>query len=242
MPKITKLFIDDGGVMNDNALRRPEWFRLVPEFFVPRLGGDPTTWSEANRVVIERLFPFLDMGPQGQDYASYWDDYHRRWLREMAAFAHVDVPVDDAHCLRLAEQADAYITRRVRSAYPGAVEAIRDCRKMGFDLFTSSGGHSRQLDGYLTGMDVRDCFVALYGPDLVNQWKGSAEYYRRIFAHAGVDAKHALVVDDSPRALAWARSAGAATCLVTTTPYPDDTADFVVPRLADLLPALNAFN
>ncbi len=43
MPEITALFIDDGGVLNDNALRGPQWQRLVAEFFVPALGGDRAT-------------------------------------------------------------------------------------------------------------------------------------------------------------------------------------------------------
>ncbi len=239
MPEITALFIDDGGVMNDDALRVPEWHRLVAEFFVPILGGNRAQWVEANRVVFERLrVEVLTVGHQGQDYAKWLDEYQLRWLREMAALVHVAAPADDAQCIRLAEQAGASITRRVRSIQPGAVEAIRALHSLGLNMFTASGEPSWELDGYLTGMDVRDCFQVLYGPDLINQAKENADYYRKVFAHAGVDPKRALVVDDSPSALAWAQSVGAATCLVNIVPPPNTRVDFVVSRLADLPAAL----
>ena len=50
------IFLDDGGVMNDNRLRAGQWQQLVAEFFTPRLGGTPEGWAAANRVVIEWLF------------------------------------------------------------------------------------------------------------------------------------------------------------------------------------------
>jgi HAD superfamily hydrolase (TIGR01509 family) len=235
MREITAVFIDDGGVMNDNSLRGPQWQRLVAEFFVPILGGEHAAWAEANRVVFQRLWDeFILVGPQGRDYTEWWDECQRIWLCEMAAFVGVQAPSDDAQCVKLAQQAAVCITQRVRSAYPGAVEAIRAIHEMGVSLFTASGGHSRELDGYLTGMGARGFFRTLYGPDLVNQAKEGVEYYRRVFTHAGIDPKRALVVDDSPSAVAWARIAGAVTCLVTAVTPQDIPADLIVPRLADL--------
>lgn len=35
------LSLDDGGVMNDNARRAPQWRRLVGDFLIPRPGGRP---------------------------------------------------------------------------------------------------------------------------------------------------------------------------------------------------------
>lgn len=49
------VFLDDGGVMNDNSQRALQWQRLVSEFFVPLLGGTPDAWIEANRVVIDHI-------------------------------------------------------------------------------------------------------------------------------------------------------------------------------------------
>ena len=82
------------------------------------------------------------------------------------------------------------------------------------------GPSSLDLDGFLTGMTVRPLFNRLYGPDLVNTWKGGPLFYDRIFTDAGVSPSKALVVDDSARAVEWASEAGAATVLVSTGP-PD---------------------
>jgi phosphoglycolate phosphatase-like HAD superfamily hydrolase len=125
---VTTIFLDDGGVMNDNALRGPEWQRLVGEYL------------------------------------------------------------------------------------------------------------SQVLEGYLEGMGVRDLFRTLYGPDLVNTAKQVPEYHSRIFEDAGVEPGVAVVVDDSPLAIAWAREAGAMGVLVSAE---GEGTGPVIPSLA-VLPAFLA--
>jgi phosphoglycolate phosphatase-like HAD superfamily hydrolase len=140
------IFLDDGGVMNDNAVRGSQWQRLVAEFFAPRLGGDPAAWAEANKVVATELF-----------------------------------------------------------------------------------------QGY-----VRECFAGpLYGPDVVNTPKEGPRYYTRIFADAGVDPCDAIVVDDFPDALAWARAAGARTAWVRSERGVARDADLALGGLRDLPAALD---
>ena len=51
---VTTIFLDDGGVMNDNTLRGPQWQRLVGEYLSPRLGGSLQAWAEANKHVATR--------------------------------------------------------------------------------------------------------------------------------------------------------------------------------------------
>ena len=233
-PEITAIFIDDGGVMNDNELRGPEWQRLIAEFFVPLLGGNRASWAEANLAVIERLIPIFETGPKGQDYCAWDNAYRLNWLRGMAEHVGVTIPAEDAECLELSNRATDYITLRVRAAYPGATDAIRVLHNMGFTLFTASGEHSRELDGYLRGMGIRQHFTSLYGSDLVNTVKNSIEYYRRLFEHAGIAPNRALVVDDKPHLLTWANSLGAATCLVGTAQESGAKANFTVAKLGDL--------
>ena len=240
MREVTSIFIDDGGVMNDNTFRTPEWRRLVGEYFAPRLGGDKSAWSEANRVVFERILPMLEVGHQAQDYVPWYDSYQVIWLREMAAYVGVPAPADDDDCLEMVWLASDYITQRVRSAYPSAAEAIKILHKKGFKLYTASGQHSRELEGYMKGMGIRQFFETLYGSDLINHGKYSIEYYRRMFEHAGIDSNHVLVVDDKLQYLAWAARLGAITCLVSANPTPDTKADIVIPRLADLPAALDS--
>ena len=109
---------------------------------------------------------------------------------------------------------------------------------MGFRLFTASGEHSRELDGYLTGMGVRQLFATLYGSDLIETGKYSAAYYRRLFDHAGISPGKAMVVDDKPQYLEWAAGLGAATCLVSPSPHYEGKATLAVSSLAELPAAL----
>lgn len=238
MPEVTAIFIDDVGVMNDNALRGPEWQRLVAEYFAPRLGGDHATWAEANRVVFKRLEPFIIAGPGEQEYTAWHHTYWLLWLREMAAFVGVPMPEDDAQCLEIAWQSNDYVTERIHSTYPGATEAIHLLHRKGFILFTASGEHSRELEGYLKGMGIRSLFHTLYGPDIINYGKRSVEYYRRIFNHTGVIPNQALVVDDYPYALVWAASLGAKTCLVSPNLHQDAGVDLIISSLGNLPSAL----
>jgi HAD superfamily hydrolase (TIGR01509 family) len=138
----------------------------------------------------------------------------------MCRLAGITTPPAD-ECIELTRKTAAFVTRRVRSAYPGAVDAIRELHASGCVLGTASGEISPELDGYLSGMGVRELFtLPLFGPDLVNVPKNRPLYYQRIFEHASVDPADALVVDDAPEVLDWARSLGARTVLVTTRgPY-----------------------
>jgi len=234
MRDIIALFIDDGGVMSDNALRGTEWPRLVAEFFVPILGGDHASWVKANKVVFRHLEPTLTAGPHHQDYGEWIDAYRVLWLKEMADYVGVAAPSDDAQCLELAWQASDYITQQVHASYAGTRDAIIALYKMGFMLFTASAEHSRELEGILKGMEVRDQFKSLYGTDLVNAAKSSDEYYRRVFDHSGIVPDQAMVVDDSPRCLAWASGLGASTCFVDRSSGHTAKVDLAISSLEEL--------
>ncbi len=239
--EIDAIFIDDGGVMNDNVPRGAEWRRLVGEFFSGELGGEKEAWSEANRIVIADLWPMIVAGPEDREYEDWLREYQVKWLRGMAQVAGRPAPREDGECIRLAWQASEYVTPRVRSAFPGAAEAVRTLDRMGFALFTASGEHSRELEGYMTGMGIREGFSILYGPDIVSQGKYTPEYYRRLFKHSGVDPRKALVVDDGAQYLQWAKGLGATTCLVGSPPPATGGVDLSVPSLASVPAALNVF-
>ena len=141
----------------------------------------------------------------------------------------------------MATEATAYITRRVHSAFPGAVEAIRELHSSGHALHTASGSHSADLEGYLEAMGLTGLFGRLYGPDLVDMPKMGVAYYERLFAHAGVKPKGALVVDDSVRSLAWAREAGAQSVLVAKNAPPQAEDHGAVSSLAELPAYVDGF-
>jgi HAD superfamily hydrolase (TIGR01509 family) len=235
------IFLDDGGVMNDNLTRGAQWQRLVGEFFPPLLGGAPAAWAEANRVVATALFEDYQrtMGGQAEaDFNAWLRGYRIAWVRDMCAYVGLPPPSEE-DCLDLNARASAYVTTRVRAAFPGVVEALRAVHGLGHTLHTASGEESDDLHGYLTGMGVRDCFTGLYGPDLINTPKEGPLYYERVFADAGIDPRDATVVDDFPGALAWAAAAGARTVLVRSDRGESDNVDLVLDALSDLPAALD---
>ena len=210
------LFLDDSGVLNDHAPRPKQWERLVGEFFAPRLGGTRAAWAEANRLVIDWLSqPDVWNGliAGSPDYQAFDRAYNLIWLGQMGEQVGVVVPSEE-ECLRLGLEAEAYVSRRIRSALPGAVETVRELRALGYTLHTASGHSSVMIDGYLEAMGVRDCFDRLYGPDLVNAHKAGPAFYERAFEDAAVLPGDALVVDDSVGAVIWAMEAGARAILV----------------------------
>jgi HAD superfamily hydrolase (TIGR01509 family) len=201
------IFLDDGGVMNDNALRGPQWQRLVGQFLAPLLGGAPEAWAAANRAVVEEELAPMWVHPVAR-YAEYREQDARAWLLGMCRRVGIAPPPDD-EILLLYDRAAAWICPQVRSGIPGAVEAIRTLHGTGYRLMTASGEDSLSLDGYLTGMGVRGLFERLYGPDLIDTTKHGPPYYQRVLEDAGVAPKDALFVDDSPRAVAWVQTVGA---------------------------------
>jgi HAD superfamily hydrolase (TIGR01509 family) len=233
------IFLDDGGVMNDNRMRALQWQRLVGEYFVPLLGGPADAWSRANRVVSDRLFEpdaWRERVQAAADYHNFERDYQVEWLRGMCEVVGIEIPPKE-ECLRLARRAAVFITRHVHAAFPGAVETIRTLHHQGCTLHMASGESSLDLEGYLQAMGVRDCFGRLYGPDLIETLKEGPEYYERIFTDLGIAAAEALVVDDSPRAIEWATRVGARTVLVGDSSHPRTGATAPIGSLVEL-PAL----
>jgi HAD superfamily hydrolase (TIGR01509 family) len=222
------IFLDDGDVMNDNAQRGPQWQRLIGDFFSPRLGGMPEAWREANREVMTHFFDGANWRQRAQaarDYNDFERTYQLDWLGQMCELVGIPCPPED-ECHKLARAAESYIPPHVHSAYPGVVEAIRTLHQQGHTLYTASGEASYQLDGYLRGMGVRECFTGrLYGPDLINTLKDGPDYYERIFADSHVDPATAIFVDDKASYLRYAAQSGARTIQILNAPLdplPED--------------------
>ena len=207
--------------MNEITRRRLQWQGLVARYCAPRLGGAPAAWAAANAEVAARLGREYEAHfgtDPAASWSAYWAGYEEDWLGGMCAVLGIAPPPERATRLRLVRECASYVTRRVRVAMPGAVGAIRRLHAAGYPLATASGEASWELDGYLTGMRVRGCFGALYGPDRVDTAKAGPLFYERVFAHAGVPPSEVVVVDDSERALGWAAAVGARTVLCRPEP------------------------
>src|SRR6266478_3912379 len=180
------IFLDDGGVITDKRQRAAEFRRLVGDCLVPLLGGTDQAWTRAHRAVVDRLAdPQSASALTAADFVGFYRVYQLSWVGGMCELLGLPTPPEE-ECLDLAYRALGWITRRIHSALPGAVEAIRLLHRQGYGLHTASGACSLELVGALEGMGVRRCFDRLYGADLINTFKEGPEDYAHLFADVGV--------------------------------------------------------
>jgi phosphoglycolate phosphatase-like HAD superfamily hydrolase len=205
-----QLFLDDGGVLNDNRLRRPEWHRLIPEFMPPRLGGTGEQWVSTNLVVTRGHW--LDLLPAELSTYQTHQDFHAAyalsWMQKMCDGVGVSCPPDD-EAVALYTELSVYVAERADAAIVGAIDAVRALHSAGYTLRMASGTASWELRGILGRMGILDAFSGLYGPDLIDRVKHGAAYYEGVFAHAGVAPEDALVIESDEECCRWAGEAGA---------------------------------
>lgn len=230
---LRNIFLDDGGVMNDNSVRGPQWQWLVGEFMALRLGREPRDWAEANRNSFEETFRQYEPKFRNELLTDIWNDYLFDWLQMMCEQVGVSVP-EREDAVSIASEAHSYITRRVHAAFPGVVDTIRELHTEGYHLHTASGGRSHELAGYLEAMGVRDLFGRLYGPDLVGLPLQGPQYYRRLFEDSGSEAEKSVVVDDSLERAAWVMEAGAVAVLVSPSGLAPNVQGPIISSLAEL--------
>ncbi|KAF9911852.1 hypothetical protein BX616_010466 [Lobosporangium transversale] len=66
------IFLDSGGVINDNAQRGPQWIRYLGEFLPTTvLGGDAQIWGQANAQIVRPFFSrWREYMAQAEDLAA----------------------------------------------------------------------------------------------------------------------------------------------------------------------------
>jgi FMN phosphatase YigB (HAD superfamily) len=220
LSNIEAIFLDDGGVINDNNLRGPQWQRLFGEFMVPRFGGEAVAWGDANlRFVIEegKLMHDGKFFPPGVDPDEVLRQRDDRFTSEIFADVGVEPPDSSEERVALAREFHNYGIARVRAEYPGAVSAVRELHGMSYALYMASGGKSADLRMQLTASGVVELFTETYGPDIAEIPKGGREFYDSILTHSGVDAAVALFLDDTPNSIRRIMETGARGVLISTS-------------------------
>jgi len=231
------VFLDNGGVISDHALLPVEVRRLIGEFFADRLGGDRGAWEEANREIFEPTWREF-MGSRHETarrfaaFEAAQREYAVAWLQRMSERVGVQLPAA-REALRLEREAFEFIWPRAEVALPGAPEAVRTIMEAGFALHMASSGVSWELEALMAGLGIGSCFATYSGIDLAGWTKNGPEYYEGVFGHAGVAPQDALVVDDRPEAVGWARELGARTVLITGEAAPGE-AGIMAASLAEL--------
>ncbi|MDP9320099.1 MAG: hypothetical protein M3P16_03260 [Chloroflexota bacterium] len=234
---VRAVFLDDGGVLNDNERRAPEWRRLLGEYFVPSLGGTLEAWAAANTFVIEDIWrDWQRLQELGEAVGpEWWPAQDPRWLAGMCERVGVAVPIDVEGTVRASQ---LHVLRNIQCAYSDAAPAMRAMHAKGIALHLASGGQAWELEAYMRRMGVWELVGRPYGVDLIGTSKTSRRYYERIVADSSVDPRAAIVVDSHARPLEWADATGFRTVhldrLGTGSRFPRITS------LDQLIPLLDA--
>lgn len=209
LSEIRVVFIDDGGVLNDNQARAPQWRRLLGEYLVPRLGGTSDAWAEANIGAFarswERFLAQMDIAGESKGVDAWTRADRRMWLLDMCEQVGVPAPADPAD---YAVALSRWVGERVHAEIPGAAAAVRSLAARGLRLHMASGGQSWELDAYLRALGIREHFDRLYGPDLVDRYKNGPHFYEAILADSRTDPATSGVVEDNAQLREWASSRG----------------------------------
>ncbi|MFQ5977747.1 MAG: HAD family hydrolase [Candidatus Heimdallarchaeota archaeon] len=211
MGKQISLFFDDGGVLSDNNVRGPQWRELVADYLNPRYGGTRDSWKKANEVVFGKFMEQYENNYSQRtdyDYVEFIDEQDILWLTGMFDFVGLPAPAPENQ-LSISRAVQQWVATRVRAAFPGIIDVVRDLWTQGYPLYTASGETSWMLKAHLQGMGLLDCFQAFYGPDLIRTAKGGPLFYQRTFTHATIDPQTAIVIEDRPRYLEAAKTTGA---------------------------------
>jgi len=203
------IFFDDGGVLNDNAIRAPQWKAFCGEFFHSRFGGDPEVWAEANQKVMKSLeIHGTDPKEIYDDYITYYTKFKSEWVIKMFEEAGKSVPPKVEH-ERIFNTTLEYVWPKVHSAIPGIIESIKSIYSKGFILYTSTGLPSREIKMVLEGMGIKHFFSGFYGPDLINTRKSNSNFFEAIFNDIKLESKKAIIIEDHPRFIENALRTGA---------------------------------
>jgi phosphoglycolate phosphatase-like HAD superfamily hydrolase len=211
MPKKI-IFFDDGGVLNDNYLRGEQWKELLVKFLVPRFGGDPNIWKETNQKLMQMMSEIWINQRNSHVFKTYreiQDFEDTMWVEGMFdPQTNIKKPTKSEY-YSLCREVEEFVAPKCSSSFPGVIAVIKKLFQKNYKLYTASGENSLLLKGYLTGMGVLDCFINLYGPDIIGISKGSKEYYETIFEHAKVSTSDVIVIDDSSSMLDLVTDLGA---------------------------------
>jgi phosphoglycolate phosphatase-like HAD superfamily hydrolase len=203
------LFLDDGGVLDDNGLRGAEWPRLIGEFMPARLGGTADRWASANRAVSSRVWASLQQRlPEFISHREFQRTYATDWMNAMCGYLGITPPRDDDIVTLYAELA-TYIGQRATSAIAGAADAVRSLHRAGYILYMASGTPSWELRSIVENMGIAATLTGLYGPDLVDHVKYGAAFDERVFLYAGIAPGQVLVIESDRECCHWASEAGA---------------------------------
>ncbi|KAG0269112.1 hypothetical protein BGZ95_002193 [Linnemannia exigua] len=82
------IFLDSGGVINDNDRRAPQWVQHLMQYMpTTKLGGPGRLWGKGNTIMSDRLFKgenplWKQLIDRAKDFRQFYREYHLFWVQE----------------------------------------------------------------------------------------------------------------------------------------------------------------
>lgn len=89
------IFLDDGGVMNNDQIRGKQWQKLIGKYFSPKFGGKPDMWGIANkRFITEYMNNYREEISKNIElpYSEIYESYIEEWINSMFDSVGIDRP------------------------------------------------------------------------------------------------------------------------------------------------------
>ncbi|KAF9928785.1 hypothetical protein FBU30_002105 [Linnemannia zychae] len=82
------IFLDSGGVINDNDRRAPQWVYHLEQYMpTTKIGGPGRLWGMSNAIMSDRLFKgenplWKQLIDRSKDFQQFYREYHLFWVQE----------------------------------------------------------------------------------------------------------------------------------------------------------------
>ncbi|KAF8942852.1 hypothetical protein BGZ47_006068 [Haplosporangium gracile] len=82
------IFLDSGGVINDNDRRAPQWVYHLEQYMpTTKIGGPGKLWGKSNAIMSDRLFKgenpiWTQLIDRSKDFHQFYREYHLFWFQE----------------------------------------------------------------------------------------------------------------------------------------------------------------
>ncbi len=205
---------------------RPCYAAQLGQVMAERFGGQPGSWTEANRRILadwDSYYADLDLG--GEHGLEDLREGEVRTTR--ALFRLTQTPEPDHEALMvLARELPYQVSRRCDTFYSDSKPVLERLHAAGYILGIASHATSAQSRGILEGGSVPMLFKGpILGPDVTESFIKN----RQFFAAANLDPQTCLVVDSQAEGIRGAKAAGMRTVQPLRRPaQPTPAADHVL--------------
>lgn len=233
------VFLDFDNTLSDQVPFNLQYAREVGATMKARFGGERHDWEWASAellITMQGMYFDRFVGAPLNGYRA-WLEETRVWAMERV-LAKAGLPTSDFDLRQLALETQFGALSTCDATFPGTGAALATLHENGYVIHMASANDSEWLLASLIGGGIESYIDIKYGPDLIDCAKEGPEFFERIFAELGVNPGEAVMVDDQPQVLAWAKQHGAKLIQVQLTEerhFPKaDFADAHCEDMADL--------